>query len=83
MHEFQMNSFLRPRGFNNTYSINCEFSVHYTQNLNVKLYGKIDRIFAMHAHFVSYLLSYSVVADAARGKQSLLLEYFREYGIVF
>jgi hypothetical protein len=34
----------------------------------------------MYEYFVSYLLS--VVADVARGKRSLL-EYFREYGIVF
>ena len=41
--------------------------MHYPQN--VKLFEKIDQIFAMHAsivYFVTYLLS--VVADAARGK---------------
>jgi hypothetical protein len=41
------------------------------KTLNVKSFGKIDRIFAMHAYFVSYLLSYSVVADAAIGENEV------------
>jgi GTP-dependent phosphoenolpyruvate carboxykinase len=63
MHKFKLNYF--PRGFNNTY-INCEFSQ------NVELFQKIqDRIFAMHACMLCYLLS--IVADAGESDVYLTL----------
>jgi hypothetical protein len=67
MHKFKLNYF--PRGFNNTY-INSEFSVHFSQN--VELFQKIqDRIFAMHACMLCYLLS--IVADAGESDVYLIL----------
>jgi hypothetical protein len=45
MHKFKLNYY--PRGSNNSYDMNCEFSVHFPKK--VKLFQNIDRIFAMHA----------------------------------
>ena len=80
MHKFKLTISQEARGSNN---MNCVFSVHFPQN--VKLFQKIDRIFAMHA-CIDFVIAtcFKVVADRCRGKRSLL-EYCRKYGhgIVF
>jgi hypothetical protein len=56
--------------------MNCEFSaVHYAPKTFSYFKRLTEYLPCMHVYFVSYLLS--VVADAARGKRSLL-KYFRE-----
>jgi hypothetical protein len=51
--------------------MNCEFSaVHYTPKTFSYFKRFTEYLPCMHVYFVSYLLS--VVADAARGKRSLL-----------